>query len=187
MVDEEGAEGNARPCSSEVVGLRSWNPFCHHAWDILIRANEGSRFNVQGTARSSNPLQHKAETPHAGMHSRLEACLARPTHILFWTCRSTFYNEPICRAPRSILILQHVSGHKSTPQASLALTQNLTSIRVGCSCGARLGCGIVCITYIACEDIMIIDSSFQETLLRWYTQTGESPTFTISLCMGGIR
>ena len=127
--------GGGRECKTVFFrgcGLRSWSHLCYHAWDILIRADEGSRFNVQGTARSPNPLQHKAESPHAGMHSCLEACLARPTHILFWTRRSTFYNEPICRAPRSILILQHVSGHKSTPQASLALTQNLMSIRVGC-------------------------------------------------------
>ena len=107
------------------------------------QSERGVKIQCPGTARSPNPLQHKAETPHVGMQSCLEACLARPTHILFRMRRSTFYNEPICRAPRSILILQHVSGHKSTPQASLALTQNLMSIRVGCSCGTRTGCGVV--------------------------------------------
>jgi len=39
--------------------------------------------NVQETVRFPNLLQHKAETPHANMYSRLEACLASPTHILF--------------------------------------------------------------------------------------------------------
>jgi len=49
-----------------------------------------------------------------------------------------------------------------------------------------LWCGLY-ITYIGYEEIMIIDSSFQETLSRWYSQTGESSTFTISLCIGKTR
>lgn len=48
-----------------------------------------------------------------------------------------------------------------------------------------LRCGLY-ITYIGYEEIMIIDSPFQETLSRWYTQTGEISTFTISLCIGAI-
>jgi len=38
--------------------------------------------DVQEIVRSPNPIQHKVETSHVKIHSRLEACLASPIHIL---------------------------------------------------------------------------------------------------------
>ena len=112
--------------------------------------------NVQETARSPNPLQHKAETPHAKMRFCLEACLAIPIHILFWARRSRLYNKPGCRVPRSILILQQVSSHEATRHACLARAQ-----RLAFALGTRVGLAqaAVWFTYFAYEEIMIIDNS----------------------------
>ena len=64
-----------------VVGLRSRSYSYIHAPKTFL--SERTRGLCSGKREVSKPPPHKAETPHTKMHSRLEACLAEPMHILF--------------------------------------------------------------------------------------------------------